>query len=60
MQKFIGEVLSEGNTKTASGFTKAINRFLTVVKQALGLNNKGLDEFVKDKTKTSTQAVYEL
>lgn len=47
MQKFIGEVLSESDTQAASGFSKAINRFLTVVKQVLGLNNKGLDEFVK-------------
>ncbi len=47
MQKFIGEVLSEGDTKAANGFSKAINKFITVAKQALGLNNKGLDEFVK-------------
>lgn len=47
MQKFIGEVLSENDTQAASGFSKAINRFNTVVKQVLGLNNKGLDEFVK-------------
>lgn len=46
MQKFIGEVLSDGNTKSANGFAKAINKFITVAKQILGLNNKGLDEFV--------------
>lgn len=46
MQKFIDEALSGGNTESASMFDTAINYFLKVAKQVLGLNNKGFREFV--------------